>query len=216
MPQTADGQEFTGDEILVAVGRRPATAGIGLDRVGLEPGRPVPVDGRMRAAGVPAVFARILDPGGGHFSIRPAGDFQAGRAYVSQTMALETTFVSRTGTAVLTDAMAMGRNERGHELGMASPGVLLRRLACTAGEMDIEVSYAPRPEYGLIHPILEAVPGGVAARGGAGRLLLSAPSAFAIDGATAATGRRTAAMTTRAFTTPRSTPPIPSPRPSRT
>ena len=45
----ADGREFTGDEILVAVGRRPATAGIGLEHVGLEPGRTVPVDGQLRA-----------------------------------------------------------------------------------------------------------------------------------------------------------------------
>src|SRR5215467_1257689 len=49
----ADGREFTGDEILVAVGRRPATAGIGVERAGLEPGRPVPVDGQLRVAGVP-------------------------------------------------------------------------------------------------------------------------------------------------------------------
>jgi len=48
----ADGREFTGDEILVAVGRAPATAGLGLEAVGLEPGRPVPVDGQLRAAGV--------------------------------------------------------------------------------------------------------------------------------------------------------------------
>jgi pyruvate/2-oxoglutarate dehydrogenase complex dihydrolipoamide dehydrogenase (E3) component len=48
----ADGREFTGDEILVAVGRRPATADIGLECVGLEPGRPVPVDGQLRAGGV--------------------------------------------------------------------------------------------------------------------------------------------------------------------
>jgi dihydrolipoamide dehydrogenase len=48
----ADGREFTGDEILVAVGRRPATAGIGLECVGLAPGRPVPVDGQLRAVGV--------------------------------------------------------------------------------------------------------------------------------------------------------------------
>ncbi|HEX6452340.1 MAG TPA: glycoside hydrolase family 15 protein [Trebonia sp.] len=133
----------------------------------------------------PAVFARILDSGGGHFSIRPVGEFQASRAYADQTMALETTFVTAAGTAVLTDAMAVGRNERGHDLGAGSPGVLLRQLACIAGEMDVEVSYAPRPEFGLIHPILEAIPGGVAARGGAGRLLLSAPVAFVIDGATA-------------------------------
>ena len=47
-----DGRELVGDEILVAVGRRPATSGIGLETVGLEPGRPVPVDGRLRAVGV--------------------------------------------------------------------------------------------------------------------------------------------------------------------
>src|SRR5438874_9742349 len=133
----------------------------------------------------PAVFARILDSDGGHFAIRPADDFQASRAYVDQTMALETTFRAATGTAVLTDAMAVGRNDRGHDLGAGSPGVLLRRLACTDGELEVEVTYAPRPEYGLIHPILEPVPGGLAARGGASRLLLSAPAAFRIDGATA-------------------------------
>src|SRR5215469_7890815 len=135
-----------------------------------------------------AVFARILDPGGGHFAIRPAGEFEASRGYLAQTMVLETTFRTAAGTAVLTDAMAVGRNERGHDLGAGSPGVLLRQLACTDGEMDIEVSYAPRPEFGLIHPILEHVPGGVAARGGAGRLLLSAPSGLRVEGATA-TGR---------------------------
>jgi GH15 family glucan-1,4-alpha-glucosidase len=133
----------------------------------------------------PSVFGRILDPAGGHFSIRPAGEFTATRAYAGPTMVLETTFRTATGIAVLTDAMAIGPNERGHDLGAGSPGVLLRRLACTGGEMDIEVSYAPRPEFGLIHPILEEVPGGVAARGGAGRLLLSAPSGLHVDGATA-------------------------------
>ena len=93
----------------------------------------------------PAVFARILDPAGGHFAIRPAGEFDASRGYVDQTMALETTFRTAGGTAVLTDAMALGRNERGHDLGTGSPGVLLRQLACTDGEIEIEVSYAPVP-----------------------------------------------------------------------
>src|SRR5204862_3355493 len=130
----------------------------------------------------PAVFARILDPGAGHFAIRPGADFDTSRAYVDQTMALETTFRAATGTAVLTDAMAVGRNDRGHGLGAGSPGVLLRRLACTDGEMEVEVSYAPRPDYGLIHPILASVPGGLPACGGADRLLLSAPADFRVDG----------------------------------
>ncbi len=133
----------------------------------------------------PAVFARILDADGGHFTIRPAGDFTASRAYVDQTMALETTFRTDAGTALLTDAMAMGHGDRGHDLGAGSPGVLMRRLRCTQGSLDIDVSYAPRPEYGLVYPILEVVTGGIATRGGASRLLLSAAADFQVDGATA-------------------------------
>jgi GH15 family glucan-1,4-alpha-glucosidase len=133
----------------------------------------------------PSVFARILDPDGGYFAIHPAGDFQASRAYIDQTMALETTFRADAGTAVLTDAMAMGRNDRGHQLGAGSPGILMRRLECTQGEVDVDVTYAPRPEYGLIYPVLEAVTGGITARGGASRLLLSAPPGFQLAGATA-------------------------------
>ena len=133
----------------------------------------------------PSVFCRLLDPAGGHFAIRPAGEFQVSRRYVDQTMVLETTFTTARGTAVLTDALAVGRNERGHHLGAHSPGTLLRSLACTRGEIQAEVSYAPRPEYGLIHPVLVPVPGGLAARGGASRLFLSTSVSFGVDDATA-------------------------------
>jgi alpha,alpha-trehalase len=133
----------------------------------------------------PSVFCRLLDPAAGHFSIRPAGEFQVSRRYVDQTLVLETTFTTARGTAVLTDALAVGRNERGHHLGAHSPGTLLRSLTCTRGEIQAEVSYAPRPEYGLIHPVLVPVPGGLAARGGASRLLLSTLVSFGVDDATA-------------------------------
>src|SRR2546429_8944267 len=69
----------------------------------------------------PAVFARILDSDGGHFAIRPADDFQASRAYVDQTMALETTFRAASGTAVLTDAMAGGPKGPGPPPGAGAP-----------------------------------------------------------------------------------------------
>jgi dihydrolipoamide dehydrogenase len=48
----ADGTTMEADEILVAVGRRPATATLGLETVGLEPGRYVEADERLRAVGV--------------------------------------------------------------------------------------------------------------------------------------------------------------------
>jgi pyruvate/2-oxoglutarate dehydrogenase complex dihydrolipoamide dehydrogenase (E3) component len=47
-----DGSEATADEILVAVGRRPNTNDLGLDKVGLEPGAYIEVDDRLRSTGV--------------------------------------------------------------------------------------------------------------------------------------------------------------------
>jgi GH15 family glucan-1,4-alpha-glucosidase len=144
----------------------------------------------------PSVFCRLLDPAGGHFSIRPAGEFEVSRRYLDQTMVLETTFRTAGGTAVLTDALATGRDERGHHLGIDSPGALLRSLTCTEGEIEAKVSYAPRPEYGLVHPILFRLAGGVLARGGASRLFLSTSVRFALNDASAtATVRLTAGQT---------------------
>src|SRR5262249_21116311 len=57
----------------------------------------------------------------------------------------------------------------------------------------------PRPEYGLIHPVLEVIPGGVTARGGADRLLLSGPAHWQLDGATATTRLRLRAGQTMSF-----------------
>ncbi len=45
------GDSITADELLVATGRKLNTDDIGLDTVGLEPGKPVEVDDSMRAAG---------------------------------------------------------------------------------------------------------------------------------------------------------------------
>ncbi|MGP4028258.1 dihydrolipoyl dehydrogenase family protein [Actinomadura sp. 3N407] len=47
------GETVTADEVLFATGRVPATSDLGLETVGLEPGRPVEVDSTGLAAGVP-------------------------------------------------------------------------------------------------------------------------------------------------------------------
>jgi GH15 family glucan-1,4-alpha-glucosidase len=147
----------------------------------------------------PSVFARLLDDAAGHFLIRPAGEFAVTRRYFEETMALETSFRTPTGAATLVDAMALGPDERGHHLGAGSPGVLLRRLACTEGQVEVEVDYAPRPEYGLIHPLLIGVDGGVVSRGGADVLALSSPVPLQIDGSTATTRLTLRADATIAF-----------------
>jgi GH15 family glucan-1,4-alpha-glucosidase len=123
----------------------------------------------------PSVMARLLDDRAGHWSIRPVGEFGSTRRYLDQTMVLETTFRTPTGTVVLTDALAMGPDNEGHALGKNAPHILLRSVSCTDGEVEIEVSYAPRPEYALIVPLLSQVEGGVTARGGAEWLVLTTP-----------------------------------------
>jgi dihydrolipoamide dehydrogenase len=51
------GVEIAGDEILVGVGRRPATRDLGLEAVGLEPGRYVEVDDALRVPGSDWLYA---------------------------------------------------------------------------------------------------------------------------------------------------------------
>jgi len=74
--QVADGREFTGDEILVAVGRRPATDGLGLEHVGLEPGQPVRVDRALRAVGVPGGWLYAIGDCNGLAPLTHMGKYQ--------------------------------------------------------------------------------------------------------------------------------------------
>ena len=129
----------------------------------------------------PSVFGRILDERAGHWSIRPTGDFECSRRYVADTMLLETTFRTPSGAVTLIDGLALGRNERGHELGAGAVGALLRRVTGLEGSVDLELEYAPRPEYGLIQPVLEAVDGGVKTRGGADVMVLTSPVVTDVD-----------------------------------
>jgi alpha,alpha-trehalase len=133
----------------------------------------------------PSVFGRLLDANGGHWSIGPVGDGELTRRYVPGTLVLETTHRTASGTAVVLDAMAVGRNERGHELGEGAPSVVLRRVVGVSGEVEFELEYAPRPEYGLIYPLLDIVDGGVMGRGGADLLALSSTAVCTIDQSTA-------------------------------
>ncbi|MER7124512.1 glycoside hydrolase family 15 protein [Streptomyces goshikiensis] len=133
----------------------------------------------------PAVFAGLLDGEAGHWSVRPVGPAETSRRYLPDTMVLETTFRTSTGTAVLVDALALGKRERGHSLGEASPGTLLRQVTCTGGQVDISVEYAPRPEYGLVQPVLTAGAGGLVAHGGSQVLMLSTALEFRTAGSTA-------------------------------
>src|SRR3954466_12109886 len=94
----------------------------------------------------PSVFGRLLDDAAGHWSIRPVGDYTATRRYLDRTLVLETTFRTAGGTGVLTDGLAMGADTRGHQLGQGAPHLLIRSVTGVDGVVDLDLSYAPRPE----------------------------------------------------------------------
>jgi pyruvate/2-oxoglutarate dehydrogenase complex dihydrolipoamide dehydrogenase (E3) component len=55
--ELGDSGQIQGEEILVAVGRRPLTEDLGLETVGLEPGDIIEVDDRLRVPGLPWLYA---------------------------------------------------------------------------------------------------------------------------------------------------------------
>jgi GH15 family glucan-1,4-alpha-glucosidase len=147
----------------------------------------------------PAVFNRLLGEQAGHWAIRPVEEASCTRRYVERTLVLETTYGTSDGIVTVTDALAVGAGDRGHDLGAAAPGVLLRQVSCTDGAVDVHVEFAPRPEYGLIYPVLREVSGGLLARGGADVLALSSPVPLEIDGPTARARVRMSAGDTVGF-----------------
>ena len=100
-----------------------------------------------------AVFARMLDPDAGHWSIRPAGASAGSRRYLPGTLVIETMCTTDTGTVRLIDAMAFAEGQRGHELGFDAPHELLRSVEGVAGTVELSMELAPRPEYGLVRPL---------------------------------------------------------------
>ncbi len=83
---TEDGQTFTGEQILVATGRRPRTGGLGLDAFGLTDGGYLETDDSMRVEGVDWLYAagdctgRALLTHMGKYQARVCGDAIAARA----------------------------------------------------------------------------------------------------------------------------------------
>ncbi|MGI8693766.1 MAG: glycoside hydrolase family 15 protein [Geodermatophilaceae bacterium] len=123
----------------------------------------------------PSVLGRLLDPDAGHWALHPAADFESERHYVGNSLVLRTVFRTATGEVSVTDALAFAPGARGHEIGLASPHVLLRTVRGHAGVVDMLSTLLPRMEYGRTEPILRPCSGGVQARGGPVQLMLNDP-----------------------------------------
>jgi GH15 family glucan-1,4-alpha-glucosidase len=130
-----------------------------------------------------AIFSRLLDPDAGHWSIRPAGDFRAERRYVPGSLVIETTFTTETGAVRMRDALAFAEGQRGHDLGYDAPHELLRAVDGIDGEVELVMELAPRPEYGLIMPLIRLEDGG-ARTFGSGRVSVRSSVGLEVTDAT--------------------------------
>ena len=83
---TSEGEQITAEEVLAATGRRPRSDDIGLETVGLEPGRYIDTDDTLRVPGTDWLYAvgdvngRVLLTHQGKYQARAAGDVIAVRA----------------------------------------------------------------------------------------------------------------------------------------
>ena len=123
----------------------------------------------------PSVFGRLLDPGAGNWSIRPAANWTSRRSYIDRTMALTTSYRTETGRVTVTDALAAGGSDDPHRLGEGAPHLLIRAVTGIEGHVAMRAEWCPRPEYGLVTPLLSPQSEGVLARGGPAWLALSSP-----------------------------------------
>jgi alpha,alpha-trehalase len=130
-----------------------------------------------------SVFARILDRDAGHWWIRPRGSYASERRYLPGTLVVETTFTTDSGSVRLRDAMAFAEGQRGHGLGHDAPHEVLRSVEGLSGTVALVMELAPRPEYGLVKPLVRLEDGG-ARTFGAGRLAIRSDAPFDVADST--------------------------------
>ena len=153
-----------------AAGRSPTTGSSRTARSGALVGKDGSVDWwcphRFDGA---SVFARLLDPGAGHFRLAPVGVGGPGhrveRAYLPDTLVLRTVHHTPHGSVAVTDALAAEVGARAHELGKNSPAVLIRVVEGLSGRVRMASRLRAPPGVRPAH----AVPARAAGRRGAGR-----------------------------------------------
>ncbi len=130
----------------------------------------------------PSVFARLLDPGGGHWLLAPVEEAAVERDYLEDTLVLRTVFRTSTGAVAVTDALALRPGARGHDLGTRSPGALLRTVEGLDGDVEVRIEVAPRLEYGLTVPQWRPAGGAWTVQAGPVGLRLTSDTALHADG----------------------------------
>jgi GH15 family glucan-1,4-alpha-glucosidase len=113
-----------------------------------------------------ALFARLLDPEGGHCSIR--AERALGRRYLEETLVLETKLAGEGGEARLLDFLVSSEE--------VEQPCLVRIVEGVRGSLDLAVEVVPRFDHGAVSPWLREAGGEIAfaAIGGDDGLLVRA------------------------------------------
>ncbi|MFN2545134.1 MAG: glycoside hydrolase family 15 protein [Actinomycetota bacterium] len=127
------------------------------------------------------VFGRLLDPAGGHFSLRPREPFTAQRAYLADTAVLATTYTTPSGRATVYDffpALPFAKKRRR----LWPFRYLVRRIEGEAGSVVFDVEIAPGASFGD-RPYRLRAKGSRLAAGQRGRaVFFECSTPFRIDG----------------------------------
>ena len=94
----------------------------------------------------PSVFGAILDPQAGRFAVRPTRPFTAEQRYERGTNVLVTEMVTDTGRVRVRDFMPFFEGRK------VPTAELHRRIEGVSGEVEMEIVFAPRFDYGATIP----------------------------------------------------------------
>ena len=120
----------------------------------------------------PSVFGAILDRRrGGYFRVRPRGAGDGKQRYIESTNVLETVFQTASGRLVLTDFMPLAGDIDGRTDAPVAPEIQ-RLLHAEGGGLEVDVEWAPRPDYARAAVDLEQIDGGFTASAGGQQLRL--------------------------------------------
>jgi GH15 family glucan-1,4-alpha-glucosidase len=101
----------------------------------------------------PSIFAALLDrERGGFWRISPREWYSVTREYLASSNVLTTTFRTPSGRAVLTDLMPVRENSA-----LVPDHEIVRHLRCESGEVEVEIVFAPRGNYGESSVLLQPV-----------------------------------------------------------
>ena len=124
----------------------------------------------------PSIFAAILDDKkGGRFGIEPRSHFESSQLYLKDTNVLQTVFQTETGIVTLTDFMPCYQRVHGR---LVQFDEIHRIAECTNGEVDLKVTFQPKPEYATVDPSLDITKYGLVVGGGKNYISLSSSIPF--------------------------------------